>query len=170
MNIYVGTYAKYNNGSIYGEWVDITKYNTIESFYEKCENIHKDELDPEYMFQDYEYIPKNLVSESWISKAVFQIIKLVKDKDERIAFLEYIDNKGYNYESDDIDEAYNNFKESFVGKYSNMQDYFDEELDERLDNELEDNDLRYYINYKQYYENNKQDYFYTSNGYLFYNI
>ena len=170
MNIYVGTYAKYNNGSIYGEWVDITKYNTIESFYEKCENIHKDELDPEYMFQDYEYIPKNLVSESWISKAVFQIIKLVKDEDERIAFLEYIDNKGYNYESDDIDEAYNNFKESFVGKYSNMQDYFDEELDERLDNELEDNDLRYYINYKQYYENNKQDYFYTSNGYLFYNI
>ena len=170
MNIYVGTYAKYNNGSIYGEWVDITKYNTIESFYEKCENIHKDELDPEYMFQDYEYIPKNLVSESWISKAVFQIIKLVKDKDERIAFLEYIDNKGYNYESDDIDEAYNNFKESFVGKYSNMQDYFDEELDERLNNELEDNDLRYYINYKQYYENNKQDYFYTSNGYLFYNI
>lgn len=170
MNIYVGTYAKYNNGSIYGEWVDITKYNTIESFYEKCQNIHKDELDPEYMFQDYEYIPENLVSESWINKAVFQIIKLVKDEDERIAFLEYIDNKGYNYESDDIDEAYNNFKESFVGKYSNMQDYFDEELDERLDNELGDNDLRYYINYNQYYKNNKQDYFYTSNGYLFYNI
>ena len=33
--IYVGTYAKYNNGSIFGEWVDLEIYDTKDSL--SCE-------------------------------------------------------------------------------------------------------------------------------------
>lgn len=55
MRIYVGTYHKYNNGSIKGEWVDLDDYSCAEDFYEHCAEIHSDEKDPEYDFQDFDF-------------------------------------------------------------------------------------------------------------------
>ena len=52
--VYVGTYAKYNNGSLSGAWLDRSDYSDKEEFYEACRELHKDEEDAEYMFQDYE--------------------------------------------------------------------------------------------------------------------
>ena len=49
-SIYVGTYAKYNNGSIFGAWLDLTEYDDAEDFYKACAELHKDEQDPEFMF------------------------------------------------------------------------------------------------------------------------
>ncbi len=54
--IYVGTYAKYNEGSIFGKWLDLSDYSDKDEFYETCRELHKDEEDPELMFQDWEYI------------------------------------------------------------------------------------------------------------------
>ena len=54
VKIYVGTYAKYNNGSIFGEWLTLGDYSDLEEFYEACRELHKDEEDPEFMFQDFE--------------------------------------------------------------------------------------------------------------------
>lgn len=48
--IYVGTYAKYNEGSIFGKWLDLSDYSDSEEFYEACRELHKDEEDPELMF------------------------------------------------------------------------------------------------------------------------
>ena len=50
--VYVGTYNKYNNGSLFGKWLDLSDYSD------------KDEQEPEFMFQDYENIPETLISES----------------------------------------------------------------------------------------------------------
>lgn len=47
--IYVGTYAKYNDGSIDGKWIDISEYNTYEEFVDACRELHADEEDPEFM-------------------------------------------------------------------------------------------------------------------------
>lgn len=71
--IYVGTYHKYNSGSIAGEWVDLEDFEDTADFYEYCREIHKDEKDPEFMFQDYENIPENLVSESHLDAKFFEI-------------------------------------------------------------------------------------------------
>ena len=30
--VYVGTYAKYNNGSLFGKWLDLSDYRTRTSF------------------------------------------------------------------------------------------------------------------------------------------
>lgn len=65
--VYVGTYGKYNNGSLFGAWLDLSDYSYKEDFYEACRELHKDEEDAEYMFQDYEDIPEARISESWIS-------------------------------------------------------------------------------------------------------
>jgi antirestriction protein len=63
MKIYVGTYAKYNNGSIAGAWLDLSDYNDAEQFIEVCKELHKDEIDPELMFQDFDGIHKSYCNE-----------------------------------------------------------------------------------------------------------
>ena len=59
--VYVGTYAKYNNGSLFGAWLDLSDYSDKEEFYEACRELHKDEEDAEYMFQDWENVPEGLI-------------------------------------------------------------------------------------------------------------
>ena len=54
--VYVGTYGKYNNGSLSGAWLDLSDYSDKEEFYEACRELHKDEEDAEYMFQDWENV------------------------------------------------------------------------------------------------------------------
>lgn len=55
MKLYCGTYKKYNEGSLFGEWMDLDDYEDVDSFYKACRELHKDEKDPELMFQDVEY-------------------------------------------------------------------------------------------------------------------
>ena len=62
--IYVGTYAKYNSGSIKGKWLDLRDYADIQDFYTAAKELHSDESDPELMFQDWEGIPDGMVGES----------------------------------------------------------------------------------------------------------
>lgn len=66
--VYVGTYAKYNNGSLSGQWVDLTQFANYSEFVKKCRTIHKDESDPELMIQDYENFPDGLSCGEWISE------------------------------------------------------------------------------------------------------
>ena len=51
--VYVGTYHKYNCGSLYGMWVDLTSFLDYDDFMEFCHLLHIDEEDPEFMYQDY---------------------------------------------------------------------------------------------------------------------
>ena len=41
--IYVDTYAKYNNGSLQGEWVELSDFYDLDGFMERCAEIHEDE-------------------------------------------------------------------------------------------------------------------------------
>ena len=50
--VYVGTYAKYNNGNLFGEWLELDDYSDEDEFLEACRELHSDEEDPELMFQD----------------------------------------------------------------------------------------------------------------------
>jgi len=82
--LYCGTYGKYNNGSIAGKWMDMTEYEDAEEFFKACAELHKDEHDPEFMFQDFECFPENLYSESMGTKDVEAIIEYAKlDEEQR---------------------------------------------------------------------------------------
>lgn len=83
VKIYVGTYAKYNNGSIFGEWLTLSDYSDLSEFYDACRELHKDEEDPEFMFQDYETpdIFKNAISESGINQDIFKLAEALEGKD-----------------------------------------------------------------------------------------
>lgn len=47
--VYIGTYRKYNEGSLFGVWLDITKFEDYDEFISVCKFIHRDETDPELM-------------------------------------------------------------------------------------------------------------------------
>jgi antirestriction protein len=79
MKLYVGTYNKYNNGSIQGAWIDLTDYTDSESFYQACAELHADEQDPEFMFQDFKGFPKDLYSESGNVDAIYEYIDFLNE-------------------------------------------------------------------------------------------
>lgn len=57
MKLYVGTYAKYNRGSLAGAWLDLDKFKDDRDFEMACLRLHRDEREPELMFQDVETDP-----------------------------------------------------------------------------------------------------------------
>lgn len=70
--VYVGTYRKYNEGSIDGAWLNLADYKSKNEFLEACRRLHKDEADPEFMFQDWEGIPSWMIRESSIDAEVWE--------------------------------------------------------------------------------------------------
>ena len=73
--VYVGTYNKYNRGSIAGAWIDLEKCATYADFLAECRKVHKDEGDPEFMIQDTEDFPDGLSCMEWLGESDFNDIK-----------------------------------------------------------------------------------------------
>lgn len=130
--IYVGTRAKYNNGSLDGKWVDLSDFNYLEDFLYECAEIHEDEEDPEFMFQDWENIPEQLVSESSLSEDFFylrdEILDLDKDKEE--AFWIWLDNTRSTVDFGDPHKLVSNFNDSYIGKYDSEEEFAESLLDD----------------------------------------
>lgn len=85
--VYVGTYAKYNAGSIAGMWIDLSKCDTYADFLSACKKAHKNERDPEFMIQDCEGFPDGLDCTDWLSEDDFNDVKAaMKDEAPAPAF------------------------------------------------------------------------------------
>ncbi len=121
VNVYVGTYHKYNEGSLYGKWIDLSGYSDLADFYKDIRELHKDEDDPEFMFQDYE-APElikslDLISEGYISKDIFEILQTIEDSSYSEDVLEaYLLSCGYNGEG--IEEVIERVEEAYAGEYT----------------------------------------------------
>lgn len=91
--VYISTWKKYNEGNLYGQWIDLNKINTYADFLTKCAEIHKDESDPEFMIQDTDNMPDGLNCGEWMSEQDFKDIKKVLkvDQSEQCAKFEIID-------------------------------------------------------------------------------
>ena len=116
--IYVGTYAKYNNGSLDGKWITISDYNTYEEFLEACYKLHEDEDDPEFMVQDYENFPKKWYHEGGLpSKEEFDKINdyYLMDDSKKEAYEVFVNYTGLD-SIEDFDEAYE-------GQFDSPQDF-----------------------------------------------
>lgn len=119
--IYVGTYAKYNSGSIAGAWIDLTLIKDEQYFYDLCRDLHSDEADPEFMFQDWQNIPDRLISESWISENLFNEIHELEDlsDDEKEAYQEYCKNQC------DDSITIDDFREHWHGNWDSEEKFAD---------------------------------------------
>ena len=83
--VYVGTYGKYNNGSIDGAWLDLADYETYDDFLAACRKVHKDEHDPEFMIQDSDGFPDGLDCMEWLGQTAFNDVKLAMKEEEQEA-------------------------------------------------------------------------------------
>ena len=117
-SVYVGTYGKYNNGSLFGAWLDLSDYADKEEFYEACRELHKDEEDAEFMFQDWENVPERLIGESWISENFFTLRDAVEQLDdtEQEAFFVWCNYKSRDLSEEDADDLIKNFWDEYQGQ------------------------------------------------------
>lgn len=160
--LYVGTYAKYNGGSLEGAWLDLDTFDDYDEFMMVCHLLHCDEDDSEFMFQDCEYIPESLYSESGIGKETFDKIKQYKELCDQYsddAVSDYMDEV-----SDDLD--------GFEDKY--ICDNWDSFADDLIDDELSEvrrtcPALANYFDTEAYKRDLSWNYTITSSGAVFSN-
>ena len=115
--IYVGTYAKYNSGSIAGKWLDLEDCSSREEFLTACAEVHKDEKDPEFMFQDFEGFPESYYSESHIPDELFEFLAL--DDDERQVVAMYAECSGLSFRDFTPEDA----RDAFHGKADSVAEF-----------------------------------------------
>lgn len=120
--LYVGTYRKYNNGSIYGTWVNLSSFENAEEYYRYIKLVHSDEEDPEYMYQD----ECNIINYSECMSINDDTIAFYKElneleEQEKEAFKQFIKDKGYEINENTIEEA----RDHFYGIYDTKKDFYE---------------------------------------------
>ena len=144
--VYVGTYHKYNCGSIFGAWLDITAFADYDEFLAVCAYLHRDEADPEYMAQDFENFPEEWYTEGFMSRDEFDKIQEFAelDEDEREAFQAFMDLKC------DSDLSVDDFREAYQGEWDSEEDFARNIVEEcgMLDNVPES--LKDYFDFERY--------------------
>lgn len=167
-SVYVGTYAKYNDGSIFGMWLKLSDYSDRGEFYEACAKLHSDEEDPEYMFQDYENIPKGLVGESWLSENTFEVLEAIGnlDTNDQEAFLIWCDNGHVDISQGDIEDQISDFQSAYIAYYGSEEDFARELVQER--NDLSDF-AKEYFDYEAYAHDLFCGSYWSTDGHVFLN-
>ena len=81
-----------------------------EEFYKACRELHKDEEDAGYMFQDWENVPEDLIGESWISGNFFTLRDAVEKlgDTEQEAFFVWCNYKIRDLSEEDADDLISN--------------------------------------------------------------
>lgn len=105
--LYVGTYGKYNGGSIFGAWIDLTNFDDYDDFLEVCRELHSDEADPEFMFQDFECFPRKFYCESGMREDFDELVEWMElDEEQRNIVEEYWDENDSSSSIRDILDRY----------------------------------------------------------------
>ena len=159
--VYVGTYRKYNDGNLFGMWVDLVKCGDYDTFMEVCHNLHADEEDPELMYQDYECFPSAWYSESGIDENTFDKIMEFADMDDddKEAYEEFLDAFG--------EESIDSFKERYMGKWDSEEAFAEHIVDECYDLTGMMGHLSSYFDYQAYARDLFIEDFYYTDGYVF---
>lgn len=159
--VYVGTYAKYNNGSIEGAWLNLTTFKSYDEFIEVAEILHNDEKDPELMIQDYSDFPEKFYSESPDEDKFESILKYIElceknDQEAVDAYLEWFD---------DLES----FEEKYEGEYDDEKDFAEHLINDLYNFQGVPEILIDYFDYERFAEEIfKYDYVFE-NGYVFLN-
>ncbi len=163
-SVYVGTYGKYNDGSLCGLWIDLSSFNSYNDFINFCKAIHADEEDPELMAQDYECFPRQWYNEGFMSEEDFDHIKEYTEMCDKHS-VEAVDD--YMELHDDLD----NFEEAYCGEWDSEEDFARHIVDECYDLERTMGNLSQYFDYEAFArELFMYDYSMGANNHVFRNI
>ena len=159
--IYCGTYKKYNEGSLFGAWLDLRTFDSYDEFIDVCTQLHADEENPEFMFQDYQCFPEYWYSESCMDEDTFdKIIAFVQMSDDvRRAFRAYISTTG--------NDSISDFEENYEGEYDSEEDFAQYIVGELYDLERMMGSLSYYFDYKAFARDLFMSDYIFDDGYVF---
>tara|TARA_R110002020_G_scaffold360661_1_gene573438 strand:- start:426 stop:929 length:504 start_codon:yes stop_codon:yes gene_type:complete len=147
--IYVGTYGKYNEGSIAGAWVSLDEHDTETAFYAAAKALHKNEHDPELMFQDFEGFPRDFYGESYLDKRIWDWLEL--DDDEREIVAAWLEANGG---TDSLDYI----KDTYAGHWDSWDEYVYQCVDDAGWLENVPDEVASYFNYESYGRDLSYDY------------
>ena len=165
--VYVGTYGKYSNGSIFGKWLDLSEIEDKVAFLVACRELHSDEgCSAEFMFQDWENIPSNLISECWISEHFFTLRNTIQElpECEQKPFAVWLENGGYDLDSEDIKDLVDSFRDEYHGEYNCEESFAEQLVDDCYD--LPDFALTYF-NFSKFANDLFYGDYWFENGYVF---
>lgn len=160
MQIYVSTFAKYNNGSSEGRWLTLGDYINLDDFLEAYRELHSDEKDPELMFQDWEGIPERSIGEVFVDEHLWELAELEEREQEIVVAYMEVANV-------DLEYALEHALDNYIGYYYSVEDYAEDYVQEIDFHETISNHLWRYIDFKQLGEDLLHDRFYQD-GHLFY--
>jgi len=169
-SIDIGTYSKYSSGSIYGAWLQLSDYSNYDELLKAMKELHHDEDDPEFMFQDYEcsefFIKQKLVSECHLSADIYEIAERIDNSDFDFEVVEaYADCMSYYHK--DIEQLLESFSDCYFGEFDSDEDFAQTTLEQ--DGSIPENLPSYiYIDWETTARNLMYDYM-SSNGYYFRN-
>ena len=170
IQIYVGTYKKYNEGSIFGKWLKLSDYSDFDELQTAMRELHNSEDDPEFMFQDYEmaslFEQLGLISECSISPQIYEVIEKIESSDYSLEVIEsFVDCFGI---YDSLDDVLEKIEESYNGEFDSDEDFVENLL---INTASIPSDLPsyVYIDWTRTARDVMMDYS-TSNNYYFRNI
>ena len=147
--IYVGTYGKYNNGSIAGAWLSLDEHDTEALFYAAAKELHKNEHDPEFMFQDCEGFPRELYGESHLDERLWEWLELGHGNREIVtAWLEV--NGGT--------DSFGYIKDTYVGHWESWDEYVSDYIETTGLLERVPEEVLPYFDYESYGRDLSHDY------------
>jgi len=165
--VYVGTYGKYNDGSLFGSWIRPLDYSDKESFMEACQELHRDEEDPELMFQDWQDIPERLVGECWVSEELWEWGAL--DDWEKELLAAYLDVVGDNLEKESISSLMEYARDTYVGHGNSFSDVvYDFCVDTGNVDQIPE-EFTNYIDWEQYSADNFLEHYFDGSYWVFFN-
>lgn len=158
--IYVGTYGKYNSGSLGGAWLDLTSFDSYDELLDVCRLLHYQEADPEFMAQDFECFPREYYSEGFLGRDNFDRIKAYWEVCEEHgreavdAFFTFFD---------DIDK----FDELYYGHFDSEEDFAEHIADELGYLGQMPDSCRYYFDFSKFARDLFMGDFHYDDGYVF---
>lgn len=131
IQIYVGTYKKYNEGSLYGAWLNLSNYTNYQELLNAICSLHSDEEDPEFMIQDFEahslYADFGLISESGLDKTIYSTINSIEDSSFELEVIEaYSECQSFS----NIEELLTSLEDCYSGHYDSDESFVQELLEE----------------------------------------
>ena len=160
-SVYVGTYGKYNEGSLCGLWIDLSSFSDYDEFINFCKAIHADEYDPELMAQDYEGFPRQWYNEGFMSEEDFDNIR---------EYTELCDKHGNDAVDDymEFEDSLDNFEEAYCGEWDSEEDFARHIVEECYNLEKMMGSLANYFDYEAFgRELFNWDYNMGANGHVF---
>ena len=158
--VYVGTYHKYACGDLFGAWIDLSCFTDADDLLAACRELHKDEREPELMFQDFQGFPDCLYSECMGAERLQEVLDFINiDDDERDILEAYIDLNGKHGTIDELNTA---AQEAFLCRlkpYMIKHNFFPGQEEEAFGQFLadsgfinipDDSPLSSYFNYERY--------------------